>query len=122
MLGPVGEGCVLAKHDARAAVLDAVLEVVLRGPPRERDEDGAAPLRRPVEKGGLDAVVEDGGESLARLEPEAARESRCALAELGLGDAGESLGARLAFRRGEQGESEVHGASAACAIASTIGW
>ena len=47
------------EHDPRAAVFDAVVEVVLRVPPRERDEDGAAPLCRPVEEGGLDAVVED---------------------------------------------------------------
>ena len=121
MLGAVRERRALPEHDLRAAVLDAVVEIGLGGAPGERDEHRARPLCGPVEERRLDAVVEHGGEPLAALEAEPARDPRRALAQLRVRDAGERLRLRSPLGGGEQGEREVQGASAASAIASTMG-
>ena len=71
MLGAVRERVALAQDERRAAVADAVVELGLGEPPRERHEDDAGPLRRPVEERRLDAVVEHDREPLAPLEAEA---------------------------------------------------
>ena len=67
--GPVRERVAVANHDLGAGVVDAVRELVLREAPRERDEHGSGPLRRPVEERRLDPVVEDDGDSRSRLDP-----------------------------------------------------
>ena len=68
----VGQRIAVADHDARAAVVEAVVELLVREPPRERHEDGAGPLRRPVEERRLEPVVEHDGDALAGLDAEAA--------------------------------------------------
>ena len=127
VLVAVRQRVAVAEHDTRAAVLEAVAELLLREPPRERDDHGAAPLRRPVEERGLEPVVEDDGDPLARLDREPAGQPAHAGQELAVGEPGERLELRMALARGEQGACEVHAGSRArvdvahASIASTIG-
>src|SRR5215210_3187577 len=111
-----------AHDDARAAVGEAVVELLLGHAPRKRHENGACPLGGPVQQRGVEAVVEDDGEALARLEAEPARDAPHADEELPVRDSRKGFELRMALAGREQGDGEVHAlTSAAAAIASTIG-
>ena len=75
MLGPGRQLVAVADDDPRAAVGETEVELLVGDAPRERHEDGACPLSRPVEERGLEAVVEHHRETIARLEVESSRES-----------------------------------------------
>ena len=120
VLRTVGQPVAVADHDARAAVAEAIVELRLREPPGERDEDRAGPLRGPVEERGLEPVVEDDGDAFARVEPEPAGDSPHAGEQLAVGEPGKRLQLGMALAGSEQGLREVH-CPAAWRIASTIG-
>ena len=85
---PVGQRIAVADHDARAAVVEAVVELLVRDPPREWDEDGAGPLRCPVEERRFEPVVEHDGDPLAGLDAEAAGEALDAVEQLAVAKPG----------------------------------
>jgi hypothetical protein len=121
------EAVLVARHETRAGVVEAVVDVVSGRAPGERDEDRARPLRRPVELDRLVAVVEHGREPVASPEAElgeAAREPRRTFTQLRVRETQLAVddGVALACACGGAFEhgGEVH-ASAAVRIASTIG-
>ena len=120
MLGAVGQRIAVAEHEARVAVVDAVVELVVREPPRERHEDDARPLRGPVEERRLEAVVEHDGEALAGREPEPACDPPHARQQVPVGEPRERLELGMPFGGREQALGEVH-CPAASSIAATIG-
>ena len=109
-----------ADDELRAGVCEAVVELLLGQPPRERHEHGSHPLRGPVEKGGLEPVIEHGRHPVAGLDAEAAGDPANPRQELPVRKPrkGLELGVPLACRL--QRTREVH-ARAASSIASTIG-
>jgi hypothetical protein len=117
---PVRKRHVLADHHPSAAVLEAVLELCFGQAPRERDENGPAPLCRPVQERSLHAVVEDRRDPVARSEAEPARDSRGACEQLLVRQARQCLRVGAALGGVEEGEGKVH-TPAVLAIASTIG-
>ena len=82
VLGPVGQRIAVANHELGARVADAVVELLLGEPPRERHEDGARPLGRPVEQGRLEPVVEDDRDPVAGLDVEPTGDPRHARQQL----------------------------------------
>ena len=70
MVRPVGQLVAVADDDPRAAVGETEIELLVGDAPRERHEDGACPLGRPVEERGVEAVVEHHRKTLAGLEVE----------------------------------------------------
>ncbi len=117
----------LPHDDRRAAIGNAVVEVGLGDPVRERHDARAEPLAAPVQLHRLGLVREDAcdpisGSDAAGREP--ARDARRALAQLCVGQplalAHERLRSGCALGRVEEAEREVH-APATSAIASTIG-
>ena len=72
----VGERIAVADHERRPGILDAVGELLLGQPPRERRAHRACPLARPVEQRRLEPVVEDDRDPRARLDPEPAGDPR----------------------------------------------
>ncbi len=128
MRRPVGERVAVADHEPRPAVVEAVVELLVRDPPRERDEDGAGPLCSPVQERRLEPVVEHDGDPLAGLDAEAAGEPPDAVEQLAVAEARERLELGVALAGRKQGGREVHalppascGDSTHASIASTIG-
>ncbi len=106
--GAVGERIAVANHDLGARVVDAVRELLLREAPREGNEHGPGPLRRPVEERRLDPVVEDDGDPRSLLRPEPAGEARNPRHQLAVADPGECLELRMSLAGGEEGLGQVH--------------
>ena len=120
MLRSVGERVPVAYDDPRVAVAEAVVELLVREPPRERHHDRSAPLRSPVEERGLEPVVEDERDTLAPLEREPACDPPHARMQLAVRHAGKRLQLRVALAGCQQRPRQVH-ADATSSIASTIG-
>ena len=127
-LGGLGRST-LDRQDASSAVVHAVGQLVGPQAPVERHEDRAEPLRRPVEDGGLDAVLEHRGNAISGSDAQlmqAARRAARALEQFGVGrpllavDDRDRLG--MALRAGQEMLAEVHApVPATSAMASTIG-
>ena len=120
VLGAVGQRIAVADHERRAAVLEAIAEVILGKPPGEWDDDRACPLAGPVEKRGLEPVVEHDRHALARVHAQPACNAPHSRQELAVREPGERVELGLPLAGGEQRLREVH-ARATSSIASTIG-
>ena len=105
---------------AAPAVLDAVGELVLGEPPRERHGDRPGPLARPVEERGLEPVVEDERDAVAGSDGQAAGDRAHPREQVAVRDPGESLELGVTLGGAEERLGEVH-APAASTMASTIG-
>ena len=72
MRRPVRQRIAVGHRSHRAAVAEAVVELLAGEAPRERHGDRARPLRRPVQQRRLEPVVEHERDALARLDRETA--------------------------------------------------
>ena len=120
MLGAYGQRVVLADDDRGAGVLDAVGELVLGEPPRERHRDRSRPLTRPVEERGLGPVVEDERHAIAGRDGQATGDRAHPREQVAVRDPGEGLELGVTLGGAEERLGEIH-APAASTMASTIG-
>ena len=116
----------IAHDEGGTGVADAVVEVELGNPVRQRDDRRAEPLTSPVELDELGLVREDAGDAVAAPDAtcfEARCDLRRPLTQIGVRQPLALPDERLRFRRSlgsvEEAEREIH-APATSAIASTI--
>ena len=95
MLGAAGQAVAVAHDDARTAVAETVVELLIREAPRERHRDRPSPLARPVEERRLEPVVEDERHALAGCDGQATGDPPDAREQLAVGQRRERLPLRM---------------------------
>ncbi len=126
---PVRKWIAFANDAAGARIADAVVELLLGEPPGQRHEDGARPLRSPVEEGRLEPVVHHHGKPVAGRQVEPTRDPGHARQQRVVADPGKGLELGVTLAGREERLREVHRpasrararVSRASSIAATIG-